>query len=82
MEGTDVANVSFQSNIQHTDIEQIDILVDIGLNTQNIKYSPELVEFIKYDHFLIFWCIFCRNPWKMEYENEVCFEACRVPNFF
>ncbi len=26
--------------------------------------------------------IFCRNPWKIEYENEVCFEACRLPNFF
>jgi hypothetical protein len=41
---------------------------------------PELLEFIKYNPFLIFWCIFCRNLWKIGYENEVCFEACRIPN--
>ncbi len=44
--------------------------------------SPELLEFMKYDPFLIFWWIFCRNLWKIEYENEVCFEACRMLNFF
>jgi hypothetical protein len=37
---------------------------------------------MKYDPFLIFWCIFYRNLSKIEYENEVCFEACRFPNFF
>jgi hypothetical protein len=44
--------------------------------------SPELLEFMKYDPFLIFWCIFCRNLRKIEYENEVSFLACRMPNFF
>jgi hypothetical protein len=37
---------------------------------------------MKYNPFLIFWWIFCRNPWKIEYENEFCFEACRMSNFF
>ncbi len=37
---------------------------------------------MKYGPFLIFWCIFCRNLRKIGYENEVCFEACRLPNFF
>jgi hypothetical protein len=43
---------------------------------------PELLEFIKYGPFLIFWCIFCRNRRKIGFENEVCFEACRMPNYF
>jgi hypothetical protein len=37
---------------------------------------------MKYAPFQIFWCIFCRNLRKIQYENEVCFEACRMPNFF
>jgi hypothetical protein len=37
---------------------------------------------MKYGHFLIFWCMFCRNLWKIEYENGFCFEACRMSNFF
>jgi hypothetical protein len=37
---------------------------------------------MKYDPFLIFWWLFCRNLRKIENENEVCFEACRMPNFF
>jgi hypothetical protein len=44
--------------------------------------SPELLEFMKYDPFLIFWWIFCRNLRKFGYENGVCFEACRMSNFF
>ncbi len=48
---------------------------------QKTSNSPELLEFMKYGPFLIFWWIFCRNPWKIGYENEVCFEACRLPNF-
>ncbi len=44
--------------------------------------SLELLELMKYDPFLIFWWIFCRNLQKIEYENEVCFEASRMPNFF
>jgi hypothetical protein len=44
--------------------------------------STELVEFNKSGPFLMFWCIFYRNLRKIEYENEVCFEACRLPNFF
>ncbi len=37
---------------------------------------------MKYGPFLIFWWIFYRNLRKIEYENGVCFEACRMPNFF
>ncbi len=44
--------------------------------------SPELLEFMKYGPFLIFWWIFCRNLRKIEYENGICFEACRMSNFF
>ncbi len=54
----------------------ISLQLDIGIKHKNIKYSPELFEFINYDPFLIFWCIFCKNLWKIEYENEDCFEAC------
>ncbi len=46
------------------------------------KYSPELLEFMKYGPFLIFWCIFYRNLRKIGYENEAFFEACGMPNFF
>jgi hypothetical protein len=37
---------------------------------------------MKYGPFLIFWWIFCRILRKIEYENGVCFEACRMSNFF
>jgi hypothetical protein len=43
-----------------------------------------MFEIMKFGPFLIFWWIFCRNLWKIEYENEVCFEACQrqMSNFF
>ncbi len=62
--------------------KSLNLILDIGIKHKKIIYSPELLEFIKYGPFLILWYIFCRNPWKIEYENEVCFEACRMPNFF
>ncbi len=54
----------------------------ISSSQHKILNSPELVGFIKSGPFLIFWCIFCKNLQKIGYENEVCVEACRMPNFF
>jgi hypothetical protein len=73
--------IDFSDNKDWEISREIFIVVWIR-HRHKISNPPELLEFMKCDPFLIFWWLFCRNPWKIEYENEVCFEACRLPNFF